>query len=56
MPLDSLSGCSVARQEAEKNRGCRSHPGWGVMVAWTMTVCDRNREMDLEAGQTGRPR
>ena len=27
VPLDSLSGCSVARQETEKNRGCRSHPG-----------------------------
>ena len=26
------------------------------MVAWTMTVRDRNREMDLEAEKTGRPR
>ena len=39
-----------------EKQGLSEPPWWGVMVAWTMTVCDRNREMDLEAGQTGRER
>ena len=37
-------------------QGPSEPPWWEVMVAWTMTVRDRNREMDLEAEKTGRPR